>query len=180
MSVQILQEALCKAIDDDNWPVLNLLLKANFQRTSAARISPHTLLLKAAAKESVHLCQWLITTYRCNVNNVDQSGQTAIDEAARHNRLEVVKYFVEQCSADVFRENGQVLESAISKHDNVQIIMYLSEYAYRLQGDVIWWNRQLLRTAIKTGAETSLAALFRWGFNCKTQDKNKAFNFSFL
>ena len=165
MSVQILQEALCTAIHDDNWPMLNLLLKADSRRTSSTRISPIELLSKAAAKGSVHLCQWLIATYKCDVNTADHSGHTALDMAARHNRLDLVKYLVEKCSVDVFRENGKVLESAISRDDNVQIIKYLLEQAYNLRGDVIWWNRQLLRTALKTAAEDSVAVFLRWGMN---------------
>ena len=45
------------------------------------------------------------TNLAVNVNNQDKDGDTALHHVAKSGNSEMVKYFVEQCAADVYLQN---------------------------------------------------------------------------
>ena len=80
--------------------------------------------------------------------------------------VDILRYLVEKCNADICAEPVRLVENAIIK-DNPEVLDYLLQ---QLQGDEVWWHWGYkfpgpLHEALNYRSVTCISVLLRWGLN---------------
>ena len=121
---------------------------------------------EAVRQENLNMCKLLIEHGYDVSMPLSDNCHSAVHLAAMFN-VDIVRYLVEKCAADIFTEPGRLLENAVIK-DKPEVLDYLLQHAYKLRGDEAWWGHKYpgpLHKAVNHQSVLSIPVLLRWGFN---------------
>ena len=151
---------LAIAISQNHAAIAKLLIKAG------ADINCPRAFTKAVRRENLNMCKLLIEHgYDVNMPLLGRY-HSAVHLAARYN-VDIVRYLVEKCAADIFTEPGTLLKYAVIR-GRPEVLDYLLQHAYKLQGDEIWWGYEFqipLLEALRHESVFCISVLLRWGLN---------------
>ena len=120
------------AIRQNDTAIAKLLIEAG------ADINCPRAFIVAVRQENLNMCKLLIEHgYDVNMPLSDKC-HSAVHLAAKFN-VDIVRYLVEKCAADIFAEPGRLLKNAVIK-DRPEVLDYLLKHAYKLRGDEAWWG----------------------------------------
>ena len=148
------------ALRENDAAIAKLLIEAG------ADINCPRAFTEAVSQENLNMCKLLIEHgYDVNMPLSDKC-HSAVHLAAVFN-VDIVRYLVEKCAADIFTELGRLLENAVIT-DRPEVLDYLLQHAYKLRGDEVWWGYTYpgpLYEALYHQSVFCTYVLLRWGFN---------------
>ena len=119
-----------------------------------------------ASHQNLRMCQLLIE-YGYDVNkHIFKNYRSAVHFAATIN-VDIVRYLVMKCKANIFKEPGMLVDNIIS-NKRPKVLDYILQHAYKLRGDEVWWDYEFpgpLHQALNHHSVTCISVLLRWGLN---------------
>ena len=173
---------LSLAIFNQDVPMVKLLLNAGADVNLEAMAQHITPLMTAVGILNMDMIK-LLLKYGTDVNTTlisnDNLKISALHMAASDRRFDIVKYLIEEHSANIFVASG-ALVYAVVVEDGAENLEYLLQHAHRLRGDEIWWNGALMNFALQKKAEKCIAVLLRWGVHNVPYNKLKPDDYQYV
>ena len=131
----------------------------------------YTPFIMAVSQENLDMCELLIEHgYDVNMPILNKYHSvvhhSAVHLAAMIN-VDMVRYLVEKCNADIFVEPRRLLVNAIID-ERPKTLDYILQHAYKLRDDEVWRDYKFswpLHEALDHQYVTVISVLLRWGLN---------------
>ena len=159
------------AIRQNNTAIASLLIEAGADINFISNMHgdyQYTPFIQAVCQENLNMCKFLVKHgYDVNVPILHKRVYHSAVHLAAVVNVDIVRFLVEKCKADIFKEPGRLIENIIG-NERPEVLDYLLHYAYKQRGDEVWWDYNFpgpLHEALNHQAVACISVLLRWGLN---------------